>query len=72
MKNIKIGAKVQFFFVYLPSKKMKYYLCIAFWLSLLFVGCAPKDRNTPEAVAKDFIIAVNKNEFAKAKQLSIG
>lgn len=67
MKNIKIGAKVQFFFVYLPSKKMKYYLCIAFWLSLLFVGCAPKDKNTPEAVAKDFIIAVNKNEFAKAK-----
>ena len=51
MKNIKIGAKVQFFFVYLPSKKMKYYLCIAFWLSLLFVGCTPKDRNTPEAVA---------------------
>ena len=47
---------------------MKYYLCIAFWLSLLFVGCAPKDRNTPEAVAKDFIIAVNKNEFAKEKQ----
>ena len=47
---------------------MKYYLYAAVGIVFSFISCTSEQQNTPEAVVKGFITAVNKNNFAEAKR----
>ena len=47
---------------------MKYYLYAAIGIVFSLISCTSKQQNTPEAVVKGFITAVNKNDFAEAKR----
>ena len=46
---------------------MKYYLYAAIGIVFSLISCTSEQQNTPEAVVKGFITAVNKNNFAEAK-----
>ena len=47
---------------------MKYYLYAAIGIVFSLISCTSEQQNTPEAVVKGFITAVNKNNFAEAKR----
>ncbi|MFC2609944.1 MAG: lumazine-binding protein [Capnocytophaga granulosa] len=47
---------------------MKYYLYVAIGIVFSLISCTSEQQNTPEAVVKGFITAVNKNNFAEAKR----
>ena len=47
---------------------MKYYLYAAIGIVFSLISCTSEQQNTPEAVVKGFITAVNKNNFADAKR----
>ena len=47
---------------------MKYYLYAAIGIVFSWISCPSEQQNTPEAVVKGFITAVNKNNFAEAKR----
>lgn len=47
---------------------MKYYLYTAIGIVFSLISCTSEQQNTPEAVVKGFITAVNKNNFAEAKR----
>nr|WP_311458259.1 lumazine-binding protein [uncultured Capnocytophaga sp.] len=47
---------------------MKYYLYAAIGIVFSLISCTSEQQNTPEAVVKGFITAVNKNDFAEAKR----
>ena len=47
---------------------MKYYLYAVIGIVFSLISCTSEQQNTPEAVVKGFITAVNKNNFAEAKR----
>ena len=47
---------------------MKYYLYTAIGIVFSLISCTSEQQNTPEAVVKGFITAVNENNFAEAKR----
>ena len=47
---------------------MKYYLYAAIGIVFSLISCTSEQQNTPEAVVKGFITAVNKKNFAEAKR----
>ena len=47
---------------------MKYYLYAAIGIVFSLISCTSEQQNTPEAVVKGFVTAVNKNNFAEAKR----